>query len=192
MADARCPQVGVEGRLCPRKWGPAFPDRDQGKRADVERQTLEVLEESLLEFPGALVLVSHDRHLLDRVSTVVIGLDGTGEAGVFADYSQWEAWRDEPAPETAVARERRGPPPVAGAQKKLSYIEQREWDGMEEKILDAEQELAAWQREVQACASDPNRLPEAYQKLQDAQARVEALYARWAEMETKVALWNLP
>jgi ATP-binding cassette subfamily F protein uup len=126
------------------------------------------------------------------VSTVVLGLDGTGEAGVFADYSQWEAWRDEQAPEASVAKERREPAPAAGAQKKLSYIEQREWDGMEEKILEAEQELAGWQREVQEFASDPKRLPEAYQKLQDAQGRVEALYARWAEMEAKVALWNLP
>ena len=93
---------------------------------------------------------------------------------------------------TSVTNERRGPAPATGAQKKLSYIEQREWDSMEEKILEAEQELAAWQREVQVFASDPERLPGAYQKLQDAQARVEALYARWAEMETKVALWNLP
>jgi ATP-binding cassette subfamily F protein uup len=159
---------------------------------DLDIPALEVLEESLLEFPGALVLVSHDRHLLDRVSSVVLGLDGTGETGLFADYSQWEAWRDEQAPETLAARERRGPPPPAGTQKKLSYIEQREWDGMEEKILEAERELAARQGEVQAFASDPVRLPEAYQKLQEAQARVEALYARWAEMETKVALWNLP
>ena len=66
---------------------------------DLDIPTLEVLEESLLEFPGALVLVSHDRHLLDRVSTTVIGLDGAGEAGLFADYSQWEASRDEQAPE---------------------------------------------------------------------------------------------
>jgi ATP-binding cassette subfamily F protein uup len=159
---------------------------------DLDIPTLEVLEESLLEFPGALVLVSHDRHLLDRVSTVVIGLDGTGEAGLFADYSQWEAWRGEQVPETSVAKERREPAPAAGAQRKLSYIEQREWDGMEERILEAEQELAAWQREVQASASDPKKLPEAYQNLQDAQARVEALYARWAEMEAKVAAWNLP
>ena len=159
---------------------------------DLDIPTLEVLEESLLEFPGALVLVSHDRHLLDRVSTVVLGLDGTGEAGVFADYSQWEAWRNEQAPDASVVKERREPAPATGAQKKLSYIEQREWDGMEEKILEAEQELAGWQRQVQEFASDPKRLPEAYQKLQDAQARVEALYARWAEMEAKVALWNLP
>ena len=84
---------------------------------DLDIPTLEVLEESLLEFPGALVLVSHDRHLLDRVSTVVIGLDGTGEAGVFADYSQWEAWRDEPAAGEAVVKERSSPAPAAGPQE---------------------------------------------------------------------------
>jgi ATP-binding cassette subfamily F protein uup len=156
---------------------------------DLDIPTLEVLEEGLLELPGALVLVSHDRHLLDRVSNVIIGLDETGEAGLFADYSQWEAWREEQARETTVVKERRGPAPAAGPQKKLSYMEQREWDGMEEAILEAERELAAWQREVQTCASDAKRLPEAYQRLQQAQAQVEALYARWAELETKVTLF---
>src|SRR5215472_9898288 len=61
---------------------------------DLDIPTLEVLEESLLDFPGAMVVVSHDRYLLDRVSTMVIGLDG-GQGGIFADYSQWEAWREE-------------------------------------------------------------------------------------------------
>jgi ABC transport system ATP-binding/permease protein len=157
---------------------------------DLDIPTLEVLEESLLEFPGALVVVSHDRYLLDRVSTVVIGLDGAGGAGVFADYSQWEAWRDEPVAESTVAKDRREPVPAAGPPKKLSYIEQREWDSMEERILEAEQEVAVWQHEVQEFASDPQRLMEAYPKLQDAQAQVEALYARWAEMEAKLAPGN--
>ena len=58
---------------------------------DLDIPTLEVLEESLAEFPGALVLVTHDRFLLDRVSTAVLGLDGQGGAEVFADYWQWEA-----------------------------------------------------------------------------------------------------
>src|SRR6201990_1669811 len=62
---------------------------------DLDIPTLEILEESLLEFRGSLVLVTHDRYLLDRVSTVVLGLDGAGNAGQFADYLQWEAWRDE-------------------------------------------------------------------------------------------------
>ncbi len=68
-------------------------------RNDLDIPTLEVLEDSLLDFPGALVpLVSHDRYMLDRVSSMVIGLDG-GPGGVFADYSQWEAFRNEPGPE---------------------------------------------------------------------------------------------
>ena len=153
---------------------------------DLDIPTLEVLEDSLLEFSGAVVLVSHDRYLLDRVSTVVIGLDG-GEGGVFADYSQWEASRSEPAAEKAVTKETRLPAPVDGPRKKLAYLEQREWDGMEAKILHAEQELTAWRQELQEAASDAKRLTVAYEKLQDAQRRVEDLYARWAELEAKVA-----
>jgi ATP-binding cassette subfamily F protein uup len=64
---------------------------------DLDIPTLEILEENLLEFPGALVLVTHDRFLLDRVSTVVFGLDGFGGSERFADYSQWEEWRDQQA-----------------------------------------------------------------------------------------------
>jgi ATP-binding cassette subfamily F protein uup len=153
---------------------------------DLDIPTLEVLEESLLDFPGALVLVSHDRYLLDRVSTVVIGLSPNGTAGVFADYSQWEAARGEPEEEKAAPKERRQPEPQAGPKKKLSYIEQREWDSMEGAILEAEEELAACERAVQEAASDARRLPEEYQKLQAAHSRVEELYGRWAELESKL------
>ena len=57
---------------------------------DLDIPTLEILEESLLEFSGALVLVTHDRYMLDRVSTAVLGLGRTGSAERFADYAQWE------------------------------------------------------------------------------------------------------
>ena len=60
---------------------------------DLDIPTLEILEESLLEFSGALVLVTHDRYLLDRVSTIVLGLDGNGRVERFADYSQWRSGR---------------------------------------------------------------------------------------------------
>ena len=151
---------------------------------DLDIPTLEVLEDSLLDFAGAMVVVSHDRYLLDRVSTIVIGLDG-GQGGVFADYSQWEAWRDAPAPEKPAVAET--PEPGRDAPKrKLSYLEQREWDGMEARILEAEQELAARQLELQEAGSTGKGLPEAYQKLQDAQRLVEDLYGRWAELEVKV------
>ena len=150
---------------------------------DLDIPTLEVFEESLLDFAGAMVIVSHDRYLLDRVCTAVIGLD-RGEAGVFADYSQWEAWRNEPAEKAPSAE---APPPAReGPKRKLSYLEQREWDGMEVRILEAEAELAARQVELQEAAADPKRLSEAYERLQDAQSRVEALYGRWAELESKI------
>ena len=62
---------------------------------DLDIPTLEILEESLLEYTGALVLVTHDRYMLDRVSTMVLGLDGRGGAESFADYLQWEEWQAE-------------------------------------------------------------------------------------------------
>ncbi len=153
---------------------------------DLDIPTLEVLEESLLEFPGAIVLVSHDRYLLDRVSTMVIGLGS--EEGIFADYSQWEALRDGRTEEKATAKESRPfAVPATEPKRKLSYLQQREWDGMEERILEAEQGLAARREELDAFASDPNRVAEAYEKMQAAQRRVDELYARWAELEALVS-----
>jgi ATP-binding cassette subfamily F protein uup len=160
---------------------------------DLDIPTLEVLEDSLVDFPGALVLVSHDRYMLDRVSTIVIGLDG-GPGGIFADYAQWEAFRSEPAASGKLPPKESRPASSVDElekkdepKKKLSYLQQREWDGMELKILQAEQELAACQRELEAFASDANRVSEAYEKMQQAQLRVEDLYARWAELEALVA-----
>ena len=151
---------------------------------DLDIPTLEVLEDSLLDFAGAMVVVSHDRYLLDRVSTVLIGLDG-GQGGVFADYSQWEAWRNDAAsPKPAVSEAQA--PAADGSRRKLSYLEQREWDGMETRILEAEQELALRQRELQEAASDGKGLAAAYEKMQEVHRRVEDLYARWAELEVKI------
>ena len=154
---------------------------------DLDIPTLEVLEDSLLDFSGAVVLVSHDRYLLDRVSTIVIGLDGS-EGGVFADYSQWEAARSEAPPQMPAAKEPRlQGAPEEGPRRKLAYLDQREWDGMEAKILEAERELAARHRALQEATSDARRLTEAYEELQQAQRRVEGLYARWADLEAKLA-----
>ncbi len=153
---------------------------------DLDIPTLEVLEDSLLDFPGAIVLVSHDRYLLDRVSTMVIGLDG-GEGAIFADYSQWEAFRAEQVSEKPAPKLPRPATPTDEPKKKLSYLHQREWDGMEAKILEAEHELAAAQRDFEAAASDHVRVTEAYEKMQAAQRRVDKLYGRWAELEGLIA-----
>ena len=108
---------------------------------DLDIPTLEILEESLLEFRGALVLVTHDRYMLDRVSTIVLGLDGRGNAERFADYSQWDAWQRQPQPEakTAAQQEKRS---GASRKKKLSYLEAREFAGIEDRVTAAEEQLA--------------------------------------------------
>jgi ATP-binding cassette subfamily F protein uup len=144
-----------------------------------------------MEFPRALVLVTHDRYLLDRVSTVVMGLDGKGGAVIYSDYWQWEAaqGRDLPKPESPTppasdpSRDRKG----AIFKKKLSYLEAREWEQMETQILEAEGELAAVHGEMQSpdVVSDGPRLQACYAKLQSAEGRVAGLYARWAELEAK-------
>ena len=159
---------------------------------DLDIPTLEVLEDSLMEFPGALVLVTHDRYLLDRVSTAVLGLDGEGGAGLYAERSQYEAElaQRKTAKRAAVkpAQESSDGPRGAG-KKKLSYLEQREWDGMESRIHSAEAELEARKTELVApeVTSDARRLAAAYQAMLDAQAEVDKLFARWAELEAKVS-----
>lgn len=156
---------------------------------DLDIPTLDVLEDSLLEFAGALVLVTHDRWLLDRVSTRLLALDGTGRAEWFADYAQWEAAQER---KTAVERRSQiskesSAPAQPSKRKGLSYKEQKEWDLIETKILEAEETVAT----CQSAANDPSIASSAvdlqarYAALHAAQADVERLYARWAELDGK-------
>jgi ATP-binding cassette subfamily F protein uup len=160
---------------------------------DLDIATLEILEESLLEFRGALVLVTHDRYLLDRVSTVVLGLDGAGNAGQFADYLQWEVWRDEldqkrGAVERSVAKIE-PPSSPQPARKKLSYLEAREYESIETRVAEAEAALQRAQTAVEdpTIASDAVQLQLALDHLASSQAAADTLYARWAELEAKVS-----
>jgi ATP-binding cassette subfamily F protein uup len=156
---------------------------------DLDIPTLEVLEDSLLDFTGALVLVTHDRYLLDRVSTAVLGLDGAGGTQLYSDYWQWE--QAQLAPKAAKKSVEPKPKAAASAppagKKKLSYLEAREWEQMEARVLEAEQEMEAIRAEMASpeVVSDGPRLHQCYEKLQAAESRVEQLYARWAELEAK-------
>ena len=154
---------------------------------DLDIPTLEVLEDSLAEFDGALVLVTHDRFMLERVSTVIVALDGRGGTATFADYAQWEAARAAATPAPRKPSEPRAVESPRSRPKRLGYREQREWDGMEQAILDAERAVEACQREVDdpAIASDPGALQQRYGALEAARADVDRLYARWAELEAK-------
>jgi ATP-binding cassette subfamily F protein uup len=157
---------------------------------DLDIPTLEILEESLLEFRGSLALVTHDRYMLDRVSTIVLGLDGQGRAESFADYAQWELWQAER--KGAAEKQNRPEQPAPSSRpetqkKKLSYIEAREYAGIEQRIAEAEQVLQGRRAEMEnpAIASDGPRLLAAHDDLEAAQKHLDALYARWAELVEK-------
>jgi ABC transport system ATP-binding/permease protein len=155
---------------------------------DLDIPTLEVLEESLLEFPGALVLVTHDRYLLEAVSTLVLALDGRGGAQYFADYAQWEERRSEAQAPAKPAASKAAPTLQKEEKpKRLSYKDKLEWEQIEGKILGAEEALAAAQKAVEdpAVATDSAKLQARCADLETARREVERLYARWAELEEK-------
>jgi ATP-binding cassette subfamily F protein uup len=164
---------------------------------DLDIPTLEILEESLLEYRGALVLVTHDRYMLDRVSTIVLGLDGSGAAERFADYSQWEEWlrsqQTKPIANESARATRERPSsradqsPAVAVKKQLSHAENREFASIEKRMAKAEEDLQTKRSALEnpEIASDASRLHEAYAEMEAAQKVVDELYRRWAELEQK-------
>jgi ABC transport system ATP-binding/permease protein len=157
---------------------------------DLDIPTLEVLEESLLEFRGALVLVTHDRYMMDRVSTSVLGLDGFGNAEQFADYSQWESWQqaqEAKVTETTPVKTAAAVPRSAITKRKLSYMEAREYAAIEERVSKAESTLEAKRAALNdpSIGSDASRLLAISAEIEQAEKLVDLLYSRWAELEEK-------
>jgi ATP-binding cassette subfamily F protein uup len=166
---------------------------------DLDIPTLEILEENLLDFPGALVLVTHDRYLLNRVSSTVLGLDGRGHIERFADYAQWEDWLEEQeeAAQSGAGRtlsaasastiSANSLPAQAGGKKKLSYLEAREFAAIEQQVEVSDARLAAAREHVEdpSIATNATALQEALTELDAAQHENDTLYARWAELTEK-------
>jgi ATP-binding cassette subfamily F protein uup len=162
---------------------------------DLDIPTLEILEESLLDYRGALVLVTHDRYVLDRVSTVVLGLDGLGTAERFADFAQWEIWQREQAaasksaarPAVVTGSAVDAPASLGAGKKKLSYKEARELEGMEARIAEAERVLQAKHEMLldPKVMADGARLRELSLELEAAQKSIDEMYERWAELEER-------
>src|SRR5260370_12605749 len=122
--------------------------------------------------------------MLDRVPTIVLGLDGAGAAESFADYSQWEAWqaqRKQPAKttgrQTAAAAE---VSPTKEKTKKLSYLDAREYAGIEQPIPEAEHALQANRSQLEdpAIPTDGPRLLTAHAEMEAGQKHLDSLYAR--------------
>ena len=158
---------------------------------DLDIPTRETLEESLLEFPGALILVTHDRYMLTQVCTQFIGLDGHGDFGLFAEFKQWEAWlecrqvkKKKKGTDKLNESEQQKPKP-----KKLSFHEQREYDSMEARILEAETARDFCQKELERpdIVTNHAELQKAIHALDIAEQTVEELYRRWTELDSKTS-----
>ncbi len=155
---------------------------------DLDIPSLNVLEESLNEFAGALVLVTHDRFMLGRICDKVLGFDGHGKASFFADYEQWLRAITDSKKTGRQQNEKEATPEGKKAKKKtgrLSYMDQREYDRMEEKILTAESRQEELEKIMQnpETVADAGKLHDCWQEMETLQEKISHLYNRWEELE---------
>ncbi|MES3677821.1 ATP-binding cassette domain-containing protein [Halomonas elongata] len=179
---------------------------------DLDVETLELLEELLLNFEGTLLLVSHDRAFMDNVVTSVLAFEGEGKVREYVGgYSDWvrQGGKLPPAPWEGAARQRAEPVAEVesgGSRKapegastagtspapkraKLSYKLQRELDGLPAEIERLEGEVAEFERQVGDPAfyqQDPDTVTATLQALSDKQAELDTAMERWMELEAMV------
>ncbi len=156
---------------------------------DLDIASLDVLEESLIEFPGAVVLVTHDRYMLDRVCTEILGLEGNGQFGRYGDCAQWQAARnDRVRGQTDGVRPNK--PKKSGnrsASDGLTASERRELQDMESAIGEADDRVEQCRQAVEdpQVAGDHVEVQRRWKELEEARLQVEALYVRWAVLDAK-------
>ena len=153
---------------------------------DLDFETLEVLEGALKEFPGAVILVTHDRYFMDQVSTEILAFSVGGKLERFADYLQWEAWRDEQILaqaqiEKQASNERKK---AAKSGDKLTYKEKLELENMEAAIATLENQLKDLEQEISRpeMAANAKKLQEVSGQILDLQKKIETMYSRWEEL----------
>ena len=151
---------------------------------DLDIDTLQVLEESLEDFAGAVVLVTHDRFMLDRVSNIILGLPGNGNAEMFAEYSQWEEFLKDLQKAKKVKKSVIENPEKE--KSRLSYNEQRELSKLEKQIQQLESSLKKLKDELAspAYAADVEGLGKLYRELQEQESQLEKLIERWTELQS--------
>lgn len=140
---------------------------------DLDIPTLEIIENSLRDFPGAVVLISHDRYLMDKLCTEVVGL-GAGSSGVFPDIDQWQRSCKEVLLPKKEKEERKS----TNRPAKLSYLEKKELEGMEQRILELEEKILKVQENIDQVLDSKKSLV-LYEQLADLQTSRDLCYERW-------------
>lgn len=146
---------------------------------DLDIETLEIIEDSLNDFTGAVVLISHDRFLMDNVCNLILGL-GNDKPEFFADYSQWESFLEtkEPVIEKNVPSKIKE---KGQSQKKLSWKEQKELEGMVDAISNVEETINLLQKKIDEHNGNSISL---YEDLAKEQAKLDSLFHRWEELNS--------
>lgn len=163
---------------------------------DLDLETLNVLEDSIKDFDGAVILVSHDRYFLDQIADDILAftLDSEQRPQLerFSGYAQWEEWMKQQSKlankqKTETSSQAKATPPNRPQRKRLSYKEKLEYEGMEQTILDTESQLEELQAQAQDpdILADPQKLSQVSAQMADVEEQIQKLYARWAELESK-------
>lgn len=155
---------------------------------DIDIPTLEILELSLSEFPGAIVLISHDRMFLDNLCDKLLFLDGQGNSTYFADISQYldVVFRQKKIQQSCLeSSEEKKTRPKSARPGKMSYKDQRELESIEGDIEKAEQAVADLKQEMNLpeVMIDAQKLEDLCVRLSQAEKQVQLLYERWDELE---------
>lgn len=153
---------------------------------DLDIPTLEILEEALEDFPGALVIVTHDRAMLDRLATSYIALDGQGASGVYASLDQ--ALNATVITPAKPEKQSTGGVKPKTEKKGLNYNEKKEYESIEDRIAKAEERVAQAQHTLGLpdVAASHVLMTKACQDLTEAQEALASLYKRWEELASKV------
>lgn len=152
---------------------------------DLDVQTIEILEQSLLQFPGLVIVVSHDRYFLKNTCQKFLALDGLGSWEVYPDLNQWlrSSKKDNPEPIEKIKKPKQKPQRV-----KLSYMDKRKLENIEKEIAIAESDLEKAQLALESHTdfSDHKKTQDLTAKIQEKQKVVDELYQFWQEMEEKL------
>lgn len=157
---------------------------------DLDIPTLEVLEESLLEFPGAMALITHDRCMMDKICNVFVGLGVPGSTQLFADFRQWEEFKAKHAPLKIPQKDigiEKTQQKTESSQKKFSYKDKFELEQIEKQIQDLENLSLQLRTDVET-VTDPMILQKKCKELSDTEEQIENLYSRWQDLENRRSL----
>ncbi|RYL94101.1 ABC-F family ATP-binding cassette domain-containing protein [Sporolactobacillus sp. THM19-2] len=156
---------------------------------DLDTETLTVLEDYLLQFPGTILAVSHDRYFLDRIADRLIAFEGDGSIRRFeGDYTEYVKVRKKERGAAETFREKAKPAPARPAQKKkkLTWKEQQEWNGIEDRIAELEKKADELKKAVAGAGSDAARAQELYAQQQEVEKQLDQAMNRWEELSIKV------